>query len=80
MAAIRKVTQRLRQVPMFRRLLRREDGLINTTDLLVATGATVILAAGITGATLSAWTDDAEHSWYSEPWFAAADAPQAQAA
>lgn len=28
-----------------------------------------------TGATLSAWTDDAEHSWYTEPWFAAADAP-----
>jgi carotenoid cleavage dioxygenase len=31
-----------------------------------------------TGATLSAWTDDAEHSWYSEPWFAAADAPRAE--
>jgi carotenoid cleavage dioxygenase-like enzyme len=26
-----------------------------------------------TGATLSAWADDAQHSWYSEPWFAQAD-------
>ncbi len=31
-----------------------------------------------TGASLSAWTDDSEHSWYSEPWFAAADAPQGE--
>ena len=31
-----------------------------------------------TGASLSAWTDDADHSWYSEPWFAAADNPQAE--
>ena len=30
------------------------------------------------GASLSAWTDDAEASWYSEPWFAAADHPQAE--
>ena len=27
------------------------------------------------GRMLSAWSDDAEHSWYSEPWFAAADDP-----
>lgn len=31
-----------------------------------------------TGATLGAWTDDAEHSWYSEPWFAPADDPAAE--
>ncbi|MFN0185585.1 MAG: carotenoid oxygenase family protein, partial [Aquabacterium sp.] len=30
------------------------------------------------GALLSSWTDSAEHSWYSEPWFAAADAPAAE--
>jgi carotenoid cleavage dioxygenase len=28
-----------------------------------------------TGQSLSAWSDDAEASWYSEPWFAAADQP-----
>ena len=31
-----------------------------------------------TGVSLSAWTDSVEHSWYSEPWFAAADHPQAE--
>lgn len=31
-----------------------------------------------TGASLSAWSDDPEHSYYSEPWFAAADAPQSE--
>ena len=31
-----------------------------------------------TGAVLSAWSEDAEHSWYSEPWFAAADGSQAE--
>lgn len=31
-----------------------------------------------TGATVSAWTDSAEHSWYSEPWFAAADNPRSE--
>lgn len=31
-----------------------------------------------TGASLSAWSDDADHSWYSEPWFAAADNPQSE--
>lgn len=30
------------------------------------------------GAMLGAWSDDPEHSWYSEPWFAAADRPQAE--
>ncbi|MDE2457391.1 MAG: carotenoid oxygenase family protein [Burkholderiales bacterium] len=30
------------------------------------------------GASLSAWTDDVAHSWYSEPWFAAADRPQSE--
>ena len=31
-----------------------------------------------TGESLSAWADDAEHSWYSEPWFAAADQAQGE--
>ncbi len=31
-----------------------------------------------TGASLSAWADDAENGWYSEPWFAAADNPQSE--
>jgi carotenoid cleavage dioxygenase len=31
-----------------------------------------------TGASLSAWTDDAQASWYSEPWFAAADRPRGE--
>ena len=30
------------------------------------------------GQMLGAWSEDAEHSWYSEPWFAAADQPQAE--
>jgi carotenoid cleavage dioxygenase-like enzyme len=30
------------------------------------------------GRSLSAWTDDVEHSWYSEPWFAAADRSQSE--
>ncbi|TDP61637.1 carotenoid oxygenase family protein [Roseateles toxinivorans] len=30
------------------------------------------------GEMLSAWSDDREHSWYSEPWFAAADEPQSE--
>jgi hypothetical protein len=37
---------------IFKRV-RPEDGLINTTDLLVATAATVVLAAGVGGAVLS---------------------------
>jgi len=31
-----------------------------------------------TGESLSAWSDDPEASWYSEPWFAAADRPQSE--
>ena len=31
-----------------------------------------------TGRSLSAWTDDVDHSWYSEPWFAAADNAQSE--
>jgi hypothetical protein len=42
------------------KLARREDGLINTTDLLVATAATVILAAGI-GSNLIGTMDDAKY-------------------
>lgn len=30
------------------------------------------------GAMLSAWSDDPQHSWYSEPWFAAADGANAE--
>jgi hypothetical protein len=52
MKAIAKVTQHLRQVLNVGRL-HRQDGLINTTDLLVATAATVVLAAGVGGAVLS---------------------------
>ncbi len=31
-----------------------------------------------TGACAGAWSDGAEHCWYSEPWFAAADNPQSE--
>ena len=31
-----------------------------------------------TGADLGGWRDDPQHSWYSEPWFAEADAPQSE--
>ena len=31
-----------------------------------------------TGEMLSAWSDDREHSWYSEPWFAAVDNARAE--
>ena len=31
-----------------------------------------------TGADLGGWRDDPDHSWYSEPWFAEADAPQSE--
>ena len=31
-----------------------------------------------TGADLGGWSDNAQHSWYSEPWFAEADAPQSE--
>ena len=31
-----------------------------------------------TGADLGAWSDDPQHSWYSEPWFAEADAAQSE--
>jgi hypothetical protein len=56
---VKKVTQRLRHVRTVQRLL-REDGLINTTDLLVATAATVILAAGV-GGTVLGTLDDASY-------------------
>jgi hypothetical protein len=52
MTFIKKVTQRLLRVRSASRLL-KEDGLINTTDLLVATAATVVLAAGVGGTVLS---------------------------
>lgn len=31
-----------------------------------------------TGADLGGWSDDSQHSWYSEPWFAEADQPTAE--
>jgi carotenoid cleavage dioxygenase-like enzyme len=31
-----------------------------------------------TGADLGGWSDDPQHSWYSEPWFAEADAPRSE--
>ncbi len=52
MEFLKKVSQRLRQVRAFGRFV-KEDGLINTTDLLVATAATVVLAAGVGGTVLS---------------------------
>jgi hypothetical protein len=59
MEFLKKVTQRLLQVRTTARLM-AEDGLINTTDLLVATGATVILAAGV-GAAVIGTLDDAKY-------------------
>src|SRR5688572_4137635 len=52
MRFIKKVTQRLLDMGTRARLA-KEDGLINTTDLLVATAATVVLAAGVGGTVLS---------------------------
>src|SRR5581483_11925197 len=52
MQFIKKVTQRLLRVRRAGRVL-GQDGLINTTDLLVATAATVVLAAGVGGTVLS---------------------------
>jgi carotenoid cleavage dioxygenase len=31
-----------------------------------------------TGESLGSWSDDPQNSWYSEPWFAAADNPQSE--
>ena len=46
MTFLTKIFQHLRQLPAVGRM-RKEDGLINTTDLLVATAATVVLASGV---------------------------------
>lgn len=43
----------LRRAPRLRRIITDSQGLINTTDLLVATAATVVLSAGIGGAAVS---------------------------
>jgi hypothetical protein len=51
MRFIKKVTQRLLDIRAAR--FAKEDGLINTTDRLVATAATVVLAAGVGGTVLS---------------------------
>ena len=53
MRSIAKVAQCLRQMPRLTRVLTESRGLINTTDLLVATAATVVLSAGIGGAAIS---------------------------
>ena len=54
------MVRRLRRVHTTARLL-KETGLINTTDLLVATGATVVLAAGV-GAAVIGTLDDAKYA------------------
>lgn len=51
------VVKRLRQMPRLTKVLTESRGLINTTDLLVATAATVILAAGVGGAAISTMND-----------------------
>lgn len=56
---LEKAFQRLLQVRTAARLM-AEDGLINTTDLLVATGATVVLAAGV-GSAVIGTLDDAKY-------------------
>lgn len=53
MEFLKKVPQHLRRIGKFTARLRKEDGLINTTDLMVATAATVVLAAGVGGAALN---------------------------
>jgi len=52
MRSIAKAVERLRQMPRLRKVLTESRGLINTTDLLVATAATVILAAGVGSAAI----------------------------
>lgn len=59
MQFFKKVTQRLLDARTAARLM-AEDGLINTTDLLVATGATVVLAAGV-GSAVIGTLDDAKY-------------------
>ena len=60
MNVMQKVTQHLRKACTLGRHL-AQDGLINTTDLLVATGATVVLAAGV-GAAVLGTLDDAKYA------------------
>ena len=47
----------LRSTPRLRRIITDSRGLINTTDLLVATAATVVLAAGVGSAAISTMND-----------------------
>ncbi|MDO8794727.1 MAG: type II secretion system protein GspG [Vicinamibacterales bacterium] len=53
MRTIEKVVERLRQMPRLAKVLRESRGLINTTDLLVATAATVILSSAVGGAAIA---------------------------
>ena len=53
MRTIAKAVARLRQMPRLTKVLTESRGLINTTDLLVATAATVVLSASIGGAAIS---------------------------
>ena len=57
MRPIANMMRRLQQMPRLRRILTDSKGLINTIDLLVATGATVILAAGVGGAAIATLND-----------------------
>ena len=57
MRSIAKAVERLRQMPRLTKVLTESRGLINTTDLLVATAATVILAAGVGSAAISTMND-----------------------
>jgi hypothetical protein len=50
---VKVAAERLRQMPRLTKVLTESRGLINTTDLLVATAATVVLSAGIGGAAIS---------------------------
>lgn len=52
MRSIAKVVERLRQMPRLTQVLTESRGLINTTDLLVATAATVVLASAVGGAAI----------------------------
>lgn len=57
MRSTAKAVERLRRMPRLTKLLAESRGLINTTDLLVATAATVILAAGVGSAAISTMND-----------------------
>lgn len=57
MTPFARVGERLRRMPRLSNAINDSRGLINTTDLLVATAATVILAAGVGSAAISTVSD-----------------------